>query len=84
MNIPVTHASIRQLKEETLLDINSQNMKERNIPVTYVTIKQLKEETLLNIRSQSTKAKYIPVTHVTKRAPDHPQTVKTRRQEISL
>jgi transposase-like protein len=45
-NIPVTHVTIRQLAEEILLNINSQNMKARNIPVTHVTIRQLTEETL--------------------------------------
>jgi hypothetical protein len=44
-NIPATHVIIRQLKEDTLLLINNQDMKARNIPVTYVTIRQLKEAT---------------------------------------
>ena len=43
-NIPVTHVTIRQLQEEALLLINSQNMKARNILLTHVTIRQLQEE----------------------------------------
>jgi hypothetical protein len=57
----VMHVTIRQLIEETLLNINSQNMKVRNIPVTHVTIRQLLEETLLNINSQNMKERNIPV-----------------------
>jgi hypothetical protein len=43
-NIPVTRVIIRQLKEESLLRINSQGMTPRQFAVTYVTFKQLKDD----------------------------------------
>jgi hypothetical protein len=44
-NIPVTHATIRQLQADPELNINSQDTKDKNITVTHVTIKQLTKET---------------------------------------
>ena len=47
-NIPVARVTIRQLREEALLDIISQYMKGGNFPVARVIIRQLQRDTLLD------------------------------------